>query len=113
MKRSGICPKCSNNRLLHVTQVADRVGELGGGRIEHGFDDARAPGQFFPWRIARLKNPDAGSFATNVAAAGFVEAFICRACGLTELYTRDPESIDIDGDLVQAIDGPPSFAPYR
>ena len=112
MKRSGMCPKCSNNRLLHVTQVADRVGDMGGGRLAHGLEEAREPGQFYPWRIARVKNPGSGFFDTHVAAAGLAEAFICRGCGLTELYTRDPESIDIDGELVQAIEGPPT-TPYR
>jgi predicted nucleic-acid-binding Zn-ribbon protein len=113
MKTSEICPKCKNNRLLHVTHVADRVGESGGGRLDHGLEERREIGQFFPWRIARLKNPDGGIFESHVMAAGLVEAFICRRCGLTELYTRDPEAILVDGELVRAIDGPPSGAPYR
>jgi predicted nucleic-acid-binding Zn-ribbon protein len=113
MKTSGICPKCKNNRLLHVTQVADRVGEHGGVRLQQGLGATPEVGQFWPWRIARLKNPDGGFFASGVMAAGLVEAFICRKCGLTELYTRDPEAIDVDGQVVRALDGPDPGAPYR
>ena len=85
---------------------------MGGGRLDHGLDEAREPGQFYPWRIARMRH--AGSFfSSHVAAAGIVEAFVCRRCGLTELYTRDPESIEVDGDLVREIIGPAPAAPYR
>jgi predicted nucleic-acid-binding Zn-ribbon protein len=113
MKTSGICPKCKNNRLLHVTQVADRVGDLGGMLLDDGLQAKPEAGQFYPWRIARLKNPNSGFFSSEVMAAGLVEAFICRSCGFTELYTRDPEAIEVDGQVVQALDGPAAGAPYR
>lgn len=113
MKASGVCPKCHHNRLLHVTQVADRIGEIGGGLIHHGTEKSPEVGQFFPWRIARLKNPKRGFFVSDVMAAGLVEAFICRRCGLTELYTRDVEEIEIDGELVHEVSGPPAQGPFR
>jgi predicted nucleic-acid-binding Zn-ribbon protein len=111
MKISGVCPKCHHHQLLHVKQVADRIGKLGGGAIHHGTDDAPEPGLFYPWRIARLKNRG-GIFSSNVMAAGLVEAYICRRCGFTELYTRNAEDIEVDGDLVREIDGPET-GPFR
>ena len=69
--------------------------------------------EFYPWRIARQRNPEGGVFTSHVKAAGLVEAFICRSCGLTELYTIDPGSIEIDGELVREVDGAVPKAPYR
>jgi predicted nucleic-acid-binding Zn-ribbon protein len=113
MKASGVCPKCHHNQLLHVTQVADRVGEIGGGAIDHGTDQTPEVGQFYPWRIARQRNPRRGMFVSDVMAAGLVEAFICRRCGLTELYTRDASELEADGELVREVSGPPRQGPFR
>lgn len=113
MRRTLICPKCDGRRILHVTQLADRVGEIGGGRVEHGLDPEPSPGQFYPLRIARLRNPDGSFFKSHVSAAGLVEAFVCRACGFTELYTCDPEQIPVDGELVYELSGPPTEGAYR
>jgi predicted nucleic-acid-binding Zn-ribbon protein len=113
MKTSGTCPKCTHDRLLHVTQIADRVGDTGGVRVDDGTGWRPEVGQFFPWRIARQQNPDGGVFVSDVMAAGLVEAFICRRCGFTELYTRDPEAIEVDGRLVRAVAGPATSTPYR
>jgi hypothetical protein len=113
MKSTGVCPKCHHNRLLHVMQVADRVGELGGKYLDEGTRNAPEPGRFYPWRIARLKNPRPGTFGEDVMGAGLVEAFICRTCGLTELYTRAPDELEVDGEMVREIEGPPSHGPFR
>lgn len=113
MKTTGVCPKCHHDRLLHVTQVADRVGEFGGMYLDDGTGGAPEAGRFFPWRIARFRNPRPGFFDSQVRAAGLVEAFICRACGLTELYTRDPDELEVDGEMVREIEGPPSQGPFR
>jgi predicted nucleic-acid-binding Zn-ribbon protein len=119
MKTSGVCPKCQHNQILHITQVADRIGDFGGRKIEQGPQSVAEVGDFHPWRIARLCNtkPKTGFFVSlgesEVMAAGLVEAFICRRCGLTELYTRDPDQIEVDGQLVREISGPPRQGPFR
>ena len=113
MKASGVCPKCHHNRLLHVAQVADRVGDHGGSLVEDGAGRGAEVGQFYPWRIARLRNPKGGFLASDVMAAGLVEAFICRGCGLTELYTRDVDEIEVDGVLVREVSGPDAQGPFR
>jgi hypothetical protein len=104
MKRSGLCPKCSGARLLHVTQVADTTGEMGeyvGAPLKTGAMASSSKA----WRLARVPNsPDSQSlFRPDGYAAGLVEAYVCRACGFTELYTRDPESIPVDGTVIRAI----------
>ena len=104
MKRSGVCPKCDGKRLLHVTQVADTTGEMGelvGASLKEGATASSSKA----WRLARIPVPkDFGSlFRPDGYAAGLVEAYVCRGCGHTEFYTRDPESIPVDGVVVRAI----------
>ena len=96
MKKTGICPKCTGNRLLQLTGVAEE-GPIGTER----------------WQIARCVNPDKGIFAAAFVTKGFVEAFVCRSCGFTELYTIDPENILVDGTAVRELVGPPPEGPYR
>jgi hypothetical protein len=104
MKKSGVCPKCSGKRLLHVTQVADTTGEMGelvGANLKQGATASSSKA----WRLARVPVPKeyGGLFRPDGFSAGFVEAYVCRACGHTELHIRDPESIPVDGEVVRAI----------
>ena len=113
MKASGVCPKCHHNQLLHVTQVADRAGDAGVISTTSGTSRAPESGPFYPWRLARVPNASSlGIFSSQIQAAGLVEAFVCRRCGLTEFYTTYPDDIPADGDLVREISGP-SGAPFR
>lgn len=114
MRATHLCPKCSANRILHLTQVADRIGETGdplaaGAGLERGPipDFSRA------FRIARIPLPEKERrwYRADDATAGLVEAYVCKACGFTELYTRDPESIPADGEIVRELVGPEK--PYR
>lgn len=113
MKRSHICPKCSCSRLLHLTQVADQVGEFGD-EINEGLAPGLQRDRSTAWRIARLPVPPAewSLWKINQATAGVMEAFVCRDCGYTELYTIDPGSIPVDGEIVKAITGP-TTGPFR
>ena len=45
--------------------------------------------------------------------AGLVEAYVCRGCGLTELYTRGAQAIPVDGEIMREIKGPEGQDPYR
>ncbi len=110
--RQGVCPKCDHHRTLHVTQIADALGDIGGSTMNVPLTPIDA-GQFLPWRLARVPNQGTGIFSSSVAAAGIVEAYVCAACGFTELYTRQPERIPVDGTLVREIRGPKSGGPFR
>jgi len=100
-----------NHVLLHIKQIADRLGALVGEKLESGHEAVEA-GKYEPWRIARQAYPDASWTTTEVQAAGLVQAYVCRECGYTELYTQDPKSIPVDGDTVVEIEVP-GHPPYR
>lgn len=111
MRKSHRCPKCDHDRVLHITQVADR-----GGESSKHIDAEPAPlegGHYFPWRLARVRNPDDRFLASHDAAAGLVEAYVCRKCGFTELYTRGVEHIEVDGALVRELRAPTGEGPFR
>jgi predicted nucleic-acid-binding Zn-ribbon protein len=111
MRTSHRCPKCSNTELLHVKQVADHATEGYSHHSERepkmGAIDDDTTTRF---RIARVQRQ--GRWGVSYASAGRVEAWICRACGLTELYTVDVDKIPIDGDFVVAVSGA-AGTPYR
>ncbi len=111
MRKSHRCPKCDHDRVLHITQVSDRTGSGSSGlEDEHPQVDE---GPNHPWRIARIWNPDQGLLSPEHAAAGLVEAYVCRKCGFTELYTRDVDAIEVDGELVRELRAPIGEGPFR
>jgi predicted nucleic-acid-binding Zn-ribbon protein len=98
MKEKHVCPRCRNNEVLYVKEVNDEM-------------DSHSRN----WRIARVKYIEEGIFGQKrrVNMVGRVEAYICRRCGYTELYTKDPESLPIDGENVVLLKGPDDVGPYR
>lgn len=96
MRKSGICPKCSNNLLLHVGAVADT------GRSETEV------------RPMMLAVTIMGFGNGQLDRAGHLTAVVCRKCGYTEFYVLDPETITPDGKYVHEIGGSgPSSTPHR
>lgn len=94
MKKTQRCPKCDGDRILYIAQVADRYGE-------HLNSDATTP-----MKIAHYeKNVGSilGMAMSTTSRAGELEAGVCAACGYTELYTRDPHNIIVDGTNVQEL----------
>jgi predicted nucleic-acid-binding Zn-ribbon protein len=91
MKNTHRCPKCHHDRILHIARVADRVDDA---------DFSR------PMRVAHYQ-VDLGSFlglaATTTKSAGELEAGVCRRCGYTELYTKEPDKIVVDGVNVREL----------
>ncbi|MCB9554537.1 MAG: hypothetical protein H6707_00440 [Deltaproteobacteria bacterium] len=98
MKRSHTCPKCHHGEVLYIREVNDEMESR----------SAR-------WRLARVKQSERGLLGdrTWINMYGLVEAYVCRACGYTEFYTRDAAEIPVDGvstTLLSAADKP---GPYR
>jgi predicted nucleic-acid-binding Zn-ribbon protein len=89
MKRTLRCPKCGHNRMLYVTHVAEQAQTCAN-----------------PYTAAVLACTGGGY------AAGELEAGVCRACGYTEFYVKDPNAIPVDGQYVREIVGPEQ-PPYR
>jgi predicted nucleic-acid-binding Zn-ribbon protein len=91
MKNTHRCPKCHNNRILHIVRVADRIG------------DSQASE---PMRVAHYQVSLGTIFglpASTTRSAGELEAGVCPRCGYTELYTREPDKIVVDGVNVREL----------
>jgi hypothetical protein len=109
--KSGECRVCGHNVILHIAEVADVIGDWNDGEAPAG--ETPAAQQFLPslpFRIARLPGQQ-GRPRSDVS--GLVEAFVCKSCGYTELYTRAPGAIPVDGQYVREIKGPTRVGPYR
>jgi predicted nucleic-acid-binding Zn-ribbon protein len=94
MKTSHRCPKCQHNRILYIACVADRYGD-------HVTMDQSAP-----MKIAHYQKSHGtllGMAMTSSESSGEVEAGVCRSCGYTEFYTKDPASIIVDGVYVREL----------
>lgn len=110
MRDSHICPKCNHYEVLRIEQVSDVLGDWADRE-----DPKRArelpsrDAQSRAFRIARIPSSAPGQTAT----AGLVQAYVCRSCGYSELYTKDPSSIPVDGTLVTLLRGDPRAGPYR
>ena len=75
MRTTHRCPKCQHDEVLFFPQLADRddsnkVRPL----VLHVLE--------FDWR--------------EDAEFGRLQAYVCRKCGYTELYTTEPQSLPID-----------------
>jgi hypothetical protein len=100
VKSRHVCPKCQGNHILFIS------------RLDHVVDPY---GQVEPWHVARVPEAVAGFPLPGgePVSAGLVQAYVCRGCGYTELYTRDASSIPVDGTLVRELVGPEKSGPYR
>jgi predicted nucleic-acid-binding Zn-ribbon protein len=90
MRESHRCPKCNHGEVLFVPQVADRDDrDIIRPLVLHVVE--------FAWR-------DDWEF-------GKLQAYVCRRCGFTEIYTSDAASIPLDKvpdgwKVLKAKDGP-------
>ncbi len=94
MKTTHRCPKCQCDRILYIATVADRYGE-------HINTEASVP-----MKIAHYQKSMGHVFClalTKSERAGELEAGVCPRCGYTELYTKDPQNIIVDGTNVREL----------
>ena len=75
MRQSRVCPKCKHEEILFIPQLADRDDE-----------DAVRP---FVLHVVHYDWKDD-------VELGKIQAYICRACGFTELYTNEAGSLPVD-----------------
>ena len=73
MRKSRTCPKCQHQEILFIPQLADRDD-----------DDAVRP---FVLHVVHYDWKDD-------VELGKLQAYICRACSYTELYTADADKLD-------------------
>jgi predicted nucleic-acid-binding Zn-ribbon protein len=98
MRKTGVCPKCTSNQLLHVGAVAD-TGQ---------HDEVMRP-----MYLAMLFTGQGFFGDEKTRRAGRLTAVVCKGCGFTELYVLDPEAIEPDGKYVSDISGPQASTPHR
>ncbi len=109
--KAGECPGCGHGAVLHIAEVANAVADWNDGEMPTG-DHPPLPTTYrasLPWRIARLPGlPD----RERHDIAGLVEAYVCESCGLTELFTLQPQQIPVDGRYVRRLTRA-NRGPYR
>lgn len=111
MRDTHVCPKCDHREVLRIAQVADVLGDWSDYESEANVDGRpQRAAQSVAFRIARLPN-DTGTSAGPTA--GIVRAYVCRACGYSELYTDSPASIPVDGTMVSLLRAAEPQGPYR
>ena len=93
MRTTLRCPKCDCREILHIKEIQDKDQIKRGAVLSI---QGRRPSWVF------------GSFE-NV---GVIEAYVCSACGFTELYTKKPEELEVDGDIIERLTAPPT-PPFR
>jgi DNA-directed RNA polymerase subunit M/transcription elongation factor TFIIS len=74
MKSSHVCPKCSHKEILYVPHVSDRDDR-----------DTVRP------LVLHVKHHD-----WKDDELGVLQAYVCRKCGYTELYTAKADALPVD-----------------
>ena len=74
MRTTHTCPKCGHGEIVYVPRVADRDDR----------DDVRP----LVLHVTHLDWKD--------VEMGTLQAYVCRKCGFTELYTQGAASLPID-----------------
>ena len=75
MKTASHCPKCGHNEILFVPQIADR--------------DDKSNVRPLVVHVVHYDWRDDNEM-------GKIQAYVCRSCGFTELYTHDAKSLPVD-----------------
>jgi predicted nucleic-acid-binding Zn-ribbon protein len=74
MRKSHVCPKCGHREVLFVPHLADRDDS----------DKVRP----LVLHVTHLDYKD--------IEVGNLQAYVCRGCGFTELYTAHADALPID-----------------
>jgi predicted nucleic-acid-binding Zn-ribbon protein len=74
MRKSHVCPKCGHREILFVPHIADR-------------DDRD---------VVRPLNLHVRHLDWKDIEVGTIQAYVCRGCGFTELYTAKADEIQAD-----------------
>lgn len=75
--KSGTCPKCESTDVIAAAKIVDHVLSF--------------PIFTMPLTV-KAEEPAPGALIKSGRTAS-LKAWICRACGYTELYTENPQSL--------------------
>ncbi len=90
MKESQQCPKCKSKKLWRIEKLEGPGIVPATPRGGHGF-----PIRLSFRRAARRRRKSFWDFRSirKGPQTGFIDAWVCDACGYTELYARDFEEL--------------------
>lgn len=98
MRRSGSCPKCNHDQLLHIAHVAETSHH------------APALREMY---LALTHVGESWFGEEKRERVGKLTATMCRSCGFTEFYVDDPQSLKPDGRYITETIGPGFPLPPR
>ena len=75
MRKTNLCPKCGHNEILFLPQLADRDDKF-------NVRPLVAHVVHFEWR--------------DDMEMGKIQAYLCRGCGYTELYTSEVAALPVE-----------------
>ncbi len=87
MRESIRCPKCDGQSILHASTIEDKS--------THAKD-----------AVLSIQGDSPVTIFGSWGHVGIIEAYICEACGFTELYTRAPDEIPL-GETVRRLERKP------
>lgn len=90
MKNSHVCPKCQGRRLWHIEGLGakdESVGHGGVYKVRVAAERLTPPTR--PAKKSFFGTDDGSTFYTT----GFIDTYLCAACGYTELWSRDFEKL--------------------
>jgi hypothetical protein len=104
------CARCQGRSFVRVLSIRERATTAG----EHAVTSLSPLGATYELEV--YETFFSGRTVMTPALAkplGVFEAYICRACGFTELYSRDPGNIPIGREYNTEPFELPESAPYR
>lgn len=101
VRRKVPCRGCGSGSFVRVTTVAERT-------IDPSAEDATEVVRPFALAFARKRM----MLGTADVPIGTLEAYVCRACGLTELYTKEHDTLPIGPEWGTELFDVPG-TPYR
>ncbi len=106
MRTTHTCPRCQHDRVLLIDEVSER-GDMNAlrplsiatavvGKTFMGDEKLGLVGETLGG-----VGPDELRSSGGAASPVWMSAAVCRKCGYTELYVKDPASIPVDGVRVR------------
>lgn len=90
MRDTKTCPKCRHRDILFLPRITDFQGSA----------------------LAAFVSDEDWESAGTLKILGQLEAYVCRACGFTEMFTNAPQDIPVD-DIPGAKIFERDESPYR
>jgi hypothetical protein len=99
VKKSGVCPKCSGTRIVHLDYLLD-AGDWtgsGGGAAPDRSGHQHVPRQLAVSETTKTSPGLFGGTSTRIVQRPVTtEAYVCADCGLVEEHVVSPDEVPWD-----------------